>query len=162
VTGIGQGQSEGDVDAGENPDPVEIDAGEPPPPDEADADVGVVIDADVTPDAEVVVEPPDADVPVLDPTFTNDIYPLLQADGAGCGNCHSPGGIASQFPMTDGVENTYNRLQAEPGVIDLADPPASLLLRRPSGEGHPVKLFQNEQDTRYQLILRWIEDGALL
>jgi hypothetical protein len=158
-----------DVDAGDPPDP-------PPPtidaavPDDLDAaPVDVPDAAPGEPDAEP------ADAGELPPTsFTADIFPRLQSTGdlaLGCQQCHTSAGIADEFPYDDGLETVYARIMNQAGVVDLANPTNSLLLRRPLGENHPVRLFDDVDDpgtaddanfAAYSIFLRWIEEGAIL
>jgi len=104
-----------------------------------------------------------------DPSFARDIHPRLQTaanGGLGCANCHTLGGAGAVLELDGPPDLVLERLLAHPGVIDTADPAASLLLARPTYEAapapqdHPNASFLDANDPDYQLIRRWIENGA--
>jgi hypothetical protein len=108
---------------------------------------------------------PDAEPPpaAADPTFAADVYPLLQANSLTCGNCHKAGGIASFMPFDDGASVVYGRLMTGGQRVNVGSPEASLILQKPlagSAQSHRIKIFQSTADLRYQLILKWIQQGA--
>ncbi|HEY4243041.1 MAG TPA: carboxypeptidase-like regulatory domain-containing protein [Kofleriaceae bacterium] len=101
------------------------------------------------------------------PTFATDIYPKLQSianGGLGCGDCHTAGGLAGSVIQYDtGATTTLTAIDAA-GVLDLANPAASLFLTKPLYEpppyNHPNATFLSTADPNYQLFLRWIQQGA--
>jgi hypothetical protein len=122
---------------------------------------------DETPDGGTPVVPgqPDAEPPpaAADPTFATDVYPLLQANSLTCGNCHKVGGIAAFMPFDDGASVVYGRLMTGGQRVNTGSPEASLILQKPlagSAQSHRIKIFQSTADLRYQLILKWIQQGA--
>jgi hypothetical protein len=123
-------------------------------------------EADAAPSEQADAEPgaPDA-APSQggDPTFTADVYPLLQANSLTCGNCHKVGGIAAFLPFDDGAGVVYGRLMSGGQRVNVGSPESSLILQKPlqgSALSHRIKIFQSTSDPRYQLILKWIQTGA--
>jgi hypothetical protein len=104
------------------------------------------------------------------PRFATDIYPRLQTaanGGRGCANCHTVGGIGSVAVFNALASDVLASLKAKPGLINLADPPASLLLSKPlyelppATQNHPNATYVDANDGDYKLIVRWIQQGAL-
>ncbi len=114
-------------------------------------------------------------------SFYDDIRPLLYRPagqgGVGCYACHvngvdantAPGGayyggdgnalhavLTAQTPTDNGATGEAYR-------VNLQYPERSLLLTNPTEgvEPHPIKPFLNNADARYQLLYRWIAEGAL-
>ncbi len=119
----------------------------------------------------------------LDPvSFYDEVRPLLYNPsgdgGAGCYACHVNGADADDAPgglyMGGECDDLYTALTAvapnnagpydEPYRIN-KDPEytgRSLLLTNPlfgNPEPHPVKIFSDVADARYQLVYRWIAEG---
>ncbi|MEL7368907.1 MAG: hypothetical protein AAFN74_08355, partial [Myxococcota bacterium] len=114
-------------------------------------------------------------------SFYNDVRPLLYLPsgdgGAGCYACHvnnvdednAPGGLYMGGDGNDLYEALVNTAPNNAGPFDEPYrinrneyPERSLLLTNPlfgDAEPHPVKVFNNAADTRYQLIYRWISEG---
>ncbi|MEZ4469576.1 MAG: hypothetical protein R3F60_02000 [bacterium] len=135
------------------PDVGAPDQAPPPPP----RDRGPVVDAAV--DMRVVDAAPPADAgPPVDaggpdrPIFQAVIAPTLDAR---CASCHPgparPGDGRLNIP-SDAFSQFYEEVQ-EFLNLDVAD--QSLLLRRPTGEAHPV--IWRAGDADYQRVLLWIE-----
>lgn len=123
---------------------------------------------------EGVVPPP----PV---SFYNDVRPILYADaaagGAGCRGCHVDGVNANNAPggayfggnaqelyqVLTAQAPTDNGASGEPYRVNKQGNAAySLVLTNPlvgNAEPHPAKLFQGNQDPRYQTIYRWVQEG---
>ncbi len=120
-------------------------------------------------------------VPPPPVSFYNDVRPILYADagagGAGCRGCHVDGVDANNAPggayfggtpqeLFDVIANTApsdNGATGEPYRINKqGNAGYSLLLTNPlvgNAEPHPAKLFQGNQDPRYQTIYRWVQEG---
>ena len=114
-------------------------------------------------------------------SFYNDIRPLLYQPtnngGAGCYTCHVDGvdetNAPGNFYMGGNGNELYDRITNvapnNPGPYDEAYrinkqgyPERSLLLTNPlfgDAEPHPVKIFFDAADPRYQLIYRWVAEG---
>lgn len=99
-------------------------------------------------------------------SFATDVYPILQKaylGGDGCANCHTLGGVANFLRFDDEATLVLQSIQARPNVINLLDPPASLLLTKPLYEdppNHPNATWLTDLDPSYQIIMLWIADGA--
>ncbi len=122
------------------------------------------------------------DAPLAPVSFRNEVRPLLYNQvaqgGAGCRTCHfdgvdaqnAPGGfymggsprelweqIVNAPPTDNGATGEMYRINKDPQYPD-----RSLLLTNPlfgHPEPHPVKVFANTADPRYQLLYRWIVEG---
>ncbi len=111
-------------------------------------------------------------------SFYNDIRPMLYQPsangGAGCYACHGNAANASGGFYTGGDGNALHEQLVntaptnpgrynEPYRINKANyPERSLLLANPlfgDEEAHPVKIFYDTTDPRYQLIYRWVQEG---
>jgi hypothetical protein len=118
------------------------------------------------------------------PLFERDIYPLFAQ--LACVTCHAEGKLGYELaPARDGyradwstsADEVYEALLApsqegcetgEAGMearVCLVAPDMSLLLRRPLREydtiaDHPNVTFNSPEDLDYQMILRWIQNGA--
>lgn len=110
-------------------------------------------------------------------SFVAQVKPLLGnasgAGGIGCSSCHA-GAASAALQLDVGAQEMYNELTVEAAVAGGSTgetrrvnqqgyPERSLLLTNPleaSGEAHPTKIFQNAADPRYQLLYRWISEGA--
>jgi hypothetical protein len=121
-----------------------------------------------------------ADAPTLpaNPTFALDIYPRLgrpsqDPRGLACTACHNGFAVAAgSVPIAyDGVPTVVHALLAsrsaeQPAgakILDLEAPEQSLLLRRPLYEvppDHPNATLIDPRSFDYQLLLRWIRQGA--
>lgn len=100
-------------------------------------------------------------------SFTTDVYPLLQrasAGGQGCASCHTAGGAAGgALILDDGAAIVHARLIADPELVNLPIPEASLLLTKPLYEtppNHPNATWLTTADPAYVTILGWITAGA--
>ena len=113
-------------------------------------------------------------------SFYNDIRPLLYQPagngGVGCYACHVNGVNANNAPGGAYYGGDGNALHAvltaqaptdnggtgEAYRVNLQYPERSLVLTNPTEgiEPHPIKPFLNNADARYQLIYRWIAEGA--
>ncbi len=110
--------------------------------------------------------------------FSTDVLPILAnlpaAGGANCVSCHgvtpAPAGFsveggaaAVHAALTTAPAQDINRL-GEPYRVNKLEPAKSLILLNPTTGTqvpHPGKLFQGTTDPRYQIIYRWIQQGAL-
>ena len=114
-------------------------------------------------------------------SFYNDVRPLLYQPtamgGAGCYTCHvdgvGPNDAPGDFYMGGDGNALYEALTNqtpvgagpydEPYRINKEGyPERSLVLTNPlfgDAELHPVKIFDNTADSRYQLIYRWVAEG---
>jgi hypothetical protein len=99
-------------------------------------------------------------------SFEADIYPLLQKasqGGQGCASCHTAGGPAALLIMNDGAAAVHARLIADPEVVNLLVPEASLLLTKPlyeSPPNHPNATWLDVNDPAYKKVHAWITQGA--
>jgi hypothetical protein len=102
-------------------------------------------------------------VPVIAATtpisFRGDIEPILEV----CGGCHVSG---NPMDLSGNADSDFSAVHPR---VNEGDPPASLLLRKPQGlDAHPggeIAGFDLDGDqdgdrSRYDLILRWIDEGA--
>jgi hypothetical protein len=122
--------------------------------------------------------PPPAEAPV---SFMRDVRPLLAAPtsegGTGCYACHvanvSERSAPAGFFMGGTAGELYDALlhqqaldmgmSGETKRVDVLAPEKSLLVNTnlaTSVDPHPVKLFPDTTDPRYQMLLRWITAGA--
>lgn len=105
-------------------------------------------------------------------SFAGDVFPIFARRG--CETCHSGGGIGRDLGnlTLDGSTNLVHRELTEeisPNFamtrVNLQTPAESLLLTMPSLETppdpHPNATFTSDTDPDYQIILAWIEEGAL-
>ena len=115
-------------------------------------------------------------------SFYNDIRPLLYQPsnngGAGCYTCHvngvdantAPGGFYMGGDGNALYDELVNEAPNDPGPYNEAYrinkggqyTGRSLVLTNPlfgNDEPHPVKIFFDNTDPRYQLIYRWVEEG---
>ncbi|MEQ8272076.1 MAG: hypothetical protein RMA76_15585 [Deltaproteobacteria bacterium] len=112
--------------------------------------------------------------PVGDVDFDSQIYPLflpVAQGGFGCQGCHTNQGGATPaggMNLYGGPDVAYASLDPNnyPQRVNLQDPTASYLLRRPlyeadGNQDHPIFAFASDQAPGYQLILKWIQDGAI-
>ena len=122
--------------------------------------------------ADVVVGDGQAGTPL--PTtvsFTKDVAPIFLRRR--CDACHDGGGIGKDLGglhLNGAPEKMYKELVEEisPRVgtkrVDLQQPAKSLVLTMPSREdppdSHPNITFASSADPDYQILLRWIEQGA--
>lgn len=107
---------------------------------------------------------------IANPTFADHVYPLLQkpsAGGLGCASCHTANGTAGgvlQFDVP--VADALAAIKARTNVLVLTagQEATSLLLTKPLYEpapvNHPNATFLDVNDPYYQLLLRWIVQGA--
>ena len=102
-------------------------------------------------------------------SFVDDVVPLLQGQ-IGCNGCHNGEGLdVTGTPqalwaalVTDAAADQSGTGEAH--RVNVARPERSLLLTNPlSGcpEPHPMKPFFSAADPRYQVLYRWISEGAL-
>ncbi len=119
----------------------------------------------------------EGDVRPQEVSFTQEVYPLLSGNDSGCFGCHVRGVNAGNAPgglYLGGTPQEMHQMltQAAAGdngqtgeayrVNKQGNTARSLILTNPlvgNPEPHPAKLFQGTQDTRYQLIYRWISEG---
>lgn len=98
----------------------------------------------------------DADTPVYITTAYTDIHTMLHTD---CASCHGDG--TGGYLVNESLNDSYHSAITK---IDLATPEQSLLLRKPAGLiSHNGGVFQayTEGTANYNLILKWITDGAI-
>ncbi len=102
------------------------------------------------------------------PSFTDDIYPVLQTaakGGAGCANCHTLGGTMPTLRFDDPAATVHAAILAGAGIIDTAAPELSLMLTNPLYEDppdHPNATWLDVADPSYQTLYVWIGQGAAL
>lgn len=103
-------------------------------------------------------------------SLTNDVIPIFSAGGPGCIGCHDAGTAAGGLDLSSTDPTALLAEMNSEGVLDTTNPVESLLITKPSlgafssssvahGGGQKTG-FVNEDDTEYQTILCWIEDGA--
>lgn len=90
--------------------------------------------------------------------YERDIHPLLDA---GCERCHGPGNNAEDTNYSVISTNVEASYMSALGFIDLDSPSDSRLLSKSAGNGHAGGAIFAEGSAEYDLILRWIEQGAL-
>lgn len=88
-------------------------------------------------------------------SFSNDVIPIFN-ESCNESGCHSPGGIAPDLTP----ENAYWDLWLY-GMVDTTDPESSLLYTRMASTSNPMPPTSKLRDDKIQLILAWIEQGAL-
>lgn len=100
-------------------------------------------------------------------TFTNDVYPLLQRAALGgdaCANCHTAGGAAALLPYDGPAADVYAKIMGTVNVVNLDNPELSLLITKPMYEdppNHPNATYADINDPSLQIILAWIQQGAV-
>lgn len=106
--------------------------------------------------------------------FGGQIYPLFlptAQGGYGCQGCHTNQNGATPaggLNLYGGADVAYAQLDPtqHPTRVNLDDPAASTLLTKPLYQGggaqnHPIFAWVSTQDPAYQLIIQWIQEGAL-
>ena len=88
-------------------------------------------------------------------SFANDIMPIFNASCNGSG-CHLTGGIAPNLE----VDQAYLNL-ALYGMINHEVPEESILYRRMISDNDPMPPEGKVSDSKLQIVLKWIEQGAL-
>lgn len=112
--------------------------------------------------------------PVGDIDFDSQIYPLflpVAEGGFGCQGCHTDQGGATPaggMNLYGGPDVAFASLNPAnyPNRVNTGDPEASYLLQRPLYEengqqDHPIYAFSSKEAPGYQIILKWIQDGAI-
>ncbi len=108
-------------------------------------------------------------------SFVAQVKPLLGTgtSAIGCASCHT-GGASAGLQLDGTAQEMYNELTVEDAVdggttnegrrVNLQGyPERSLIITKPlTGHAatHPTKIFPNAADQRYQLLYRWISEGA--
>jgi hypothetical protein len=105
--------------------------------------------------------------------FDSQIYPLflpVNQGGYGCQGCHTnQGGAVPAGGMNfyGGPEAAYASLDPNeyPQRVNPGSPADSYLLTKPlyeavGAQNHPIYAFASAQDPAYQLIYKWISEGA--
>lgn len=89
--------------------------------------------------------------------FASDVHSLLVSS---CQSCHSAGGTAGDtaWVLTGDVDDDY---AATVTMIDEASPTQSRLLTKGAGTGHVAGAVFPTSSAEYELILTWIQQGAL-
>lgn len=101
------------------------------------------------------------------PRFDPDVYSVLQRGsdgGAGCALCHTALGPAGYLPFDGSPADVHDSLTRGGRLVDENDPRDSELLRKPLFElppDHPNATWLNDKNPDYELVLRWIQGGAL-
>lgn len=96
--------------------------------------------------------------PVLIPdtvSFADHIIPMFD-ESCNMSGCHNTGGIPPDLTL----ENAYNQLFAY-GYIDLDQAEESILYQRMVNQAKPMPPANPLSEAKTQLILSWIEQGAL-
>jgi hypothetical protein len=130
-----------------------------------------------------IVEGAERVVNVPPVSFSQDIVPLMSyptdQGGAGCYNCHTnvanPNVAPGNFYMSQDAGELYQALTLDAptdnaGTAEMyrvnvyGYPERSMILVYPLTNGpyqgyHPVNIFANTADPRYQLLYRWIQEG---
>ncbi len=77
----------------------------------------------------------------------------------GCRSCHAPGQQAgdSQFLLSGNVATDF---VAVTPFVNTAAPTGSRLLTKMTGQGHTAGTIYAPDSTAYQMVLRWIQEGA--
>jgi hypothetical protein len=115
------------------------------------------------------VGPPggDDDDDGFDGTFSNGAYPALVQENCGQANCHTAANQAAtgglQLPDSAATLTTaqaFAEINAE-AVVNTATPASSLLLTKGEGTGHGGSVQWDDNDSTYEAVLTWIQNGAL-
>lgn len=87
-------------------------------------------------------------------SFSQEVVPIFESNS--CTNCHKPGGFGG-LDLT--AANAYNSIISQ-GLVNTADPASSKIYTypNPTTGTHNAK-YASEAEA--QLILQWIEQGAL-
>ncbi|MDE0101556.1 MAG: DUF1549 and DUF1553 domain-containing protein [Bryobacterales bacterium] len=110
-----------------------------------------------------LVQRTDAELPV---TFGGDVLPVLTRMGCNGGNCHGAMNGQNGFKLSlfgDHPDDDYRMVVKEHAGrrLDLADPAASLLLKKPTFQvSHGGGRVLDTASVEYRTLLRWIEQGA--
>ncbi len=99
--------------------------------------------------------------------FDTQVIPVLTRQGCNAGSCHGAaagrGGFKLSLLGSSGARD-YDAIvqQLEGRRVNLADPDKSLLLRKPSEQlGHEGGLALPDDSRAFELIQRWINEGAM-
>ncbi len=99
-------------------------------------------------------------------SFAQEAYPAIASLDCGSAACHSnanqavTGGLElPNVAMTMTTGAAFAEISAET-VVNTADPPASLLLTKGEGVGHTGGILWDDNDSEYEAVLFWIEQGA--
>lgn len=101
-------------------------------------------------------------------SFTRDVLSILTIKGCNSSSCHGSPAGQSGFKLSlyasDAAADHKMILEAHQGRrIDLADPPKSLILRKPGFEiPHGGGKLMSRDSDEYRSMLRWIGQGARL
>ena len=99
-------------------------------------------------------------------SFRHEVEPILTRAGCNAGACHGTPSGRNGFRLSlRGYDPALDILTLTREVharrLDLLDPAASLLLRKGTGQApHEGGQRLTPSDTQYQLLLRWIAEGA--
>jgi hypothetical protein len=89
-------------------------------------------------------------------SFAADVHALL-VDG--CGGCHQTGGMAGETDLLFSGDAAADR-QVVVSFVSLDQPAASRLLSKGAGLGHGGGAVYRPGDAEYEVVLRWITQGA--
>jgi hypothetical protein len=90
--------------------------------------------------------------------YEQDVHPLLDA---GCERCHGPGNSAGDTDYSVISTNVEASYMSALEFVELESPGDSRLLAKMAGSGHGGGPIFVEGSVEYDLILAWIEQGAL-
>jgi hypothetical protein len=99
--------------------------------------------------------------------FDTQVIPVLTRQGCNAGSCHGAAIGRGGFKLSllgSGGARDYDAIvqQLEGRRVNLADPEKSLLLRKPSEQlGHEGGLVLPDDSPAFELIQRWISEGAI-
>jgi len=95
--------------------------------------------------------PIDTTVPI---SFSTQIAPIYTTEG--CVGCHKPGGQAPDFTSA----NAYNSIKTM-NLVNTAAPETSIIYTEPNPANTSVHTWKKYSAAEAQLVLTWIQQGAL-
>jgi hypothetical protein len=100
------------------------------------------------------------------PSFVNDVEPILTRLGCNQGSCHGKGAGQNGFRLSlrgyaPEWDHPWLTREFEARRINTADPTASLLLRKPTGQApHEGGVLLRPGSRAYEVLVQWIRAGA--
>ena len=95
-------------------------------------------------------------------SFSAQVFPIFTSRG--CTTCHRTGNPPGGMRLDRPAATVYTTITTLSGVVNLGDPAASLLLKKPLFEAAPDhgggNIFLTTSDPDYVTILNWITQGA--
>ncbi|WP_020475284.1 DUF1549 and DUF1553 domain-containing protein [Zavarzinella formosa] len=117
----------------------------------------------LTTDVKVKIALPAIELP---PSFANDVVPILTRQGCNQGACHGKGAGQNGFRLSlrgyaPETDHRYITREFNGRRLEMADPEASLMLRKPLGTSpHEGGRVFGADSREYRVLLDWIKAGV--